>query len=134
MCSGGKFTVSKEKAGNGPRGVSFEIMPIPRATTLRRGLSLQDNAHQLLDQNDLKVATVPSDEERQRTRRAQEQYLCIGPPPFVHEGANMHASVHKIFYEPETHSLCSAGRGCTPDRCDFKLFGSLSKMQTKAFW
>ena len=105
MCSGGKCTVSKEREGTGPRGVSFEIMPIPRASTLRRGLSLQDNAHRLLDQNDLKVATVPSDEERQRTRRAQEQYLRIGPPPFVHEDTNMHASVHKMFYEPDTLSL-----------------------------
>ena len=105
MCSGGQFIVSQEKADHALRGVGFEILPIPRKTTLRRGLSLQDNPHQLLARKDLEVSTNPSDEERQRTRRAQEEYLCAEPPPFVHEGSNMHASVHAIFYDPEAQSL-----------------------------
>ena len=80
-------------------------MPIPRKSILRKGLSLNDQVHQILAQEDLEVETNPSDENRQRIRRAQEQYLCTEPPPFVHDCSDLPASLHDIFYDPEAFSL-----------------------------
>ena len=66
---------------------------------------MNDDAHQILAQKDLVVMTNPSDEDRQRIRRAQEQYLCTEPPPFVHDCSDLQASLHEIFYDPEALSL-----------------------------